>query len=128
MPEAQRFAFSYDMWGRPVMSPLGAGPKFSHVDIDRDAGALVVRQGVFFRAVVPLASITAAAPHTSRTISRGAHGWAGRWLVNGSARGLVRLTIDPPATGYVVGVRVTLRELILSLTAPDDFIAALALG
>ena len=124
MSEARRFAFSYDTLGRSVMSPLGAGPKFSHVDIDPLNGTLVVRQGAFFRATVPLSSIIGASRYTSRTVSRGAHGWGGRWLINGSGDGLVSLNISPGAKGRVLGVPVTMRELILSLETPDEFIAA----
>jgi hypothetical protein len=125
MSEAQRFAFSYDTLGRSVMSPLGAGPKFSHIDIDPVSGTLEVRQGAFFQASVPLSSIIGASRYTSRTVSRGAHGWGGRWLINGSGEGLVSLNISPSAKGRVLGVPVTMRELILSMATPDEFIAAL---
>ena len=124
MSEARRFAFSYDTLGRSVMSPLGAGPKFSHVDVDHDAGTLEVRQGAFFQASVPLSSIIGASRYTKHTVSRGAHGWGGRWLINGSGEGLVSLNISPGAKGRVLGVPVTMRELILSLEPPDEFIAA----
>jgi hypothetical protein len=46
-------------------------------------------------------------------------------LVNGSGRGVVRMTIDPPAEARCLGIKVTLRELMLSLDEPDRFIEAL---
>ncbi len=56
----------------------------------------------------------------------GAHGWRGRWLVNGSARGLVRLTIQPAGGGRCLMFPIALRQLTLSLEEPEQFIAALA--
>ena len=47
----------------------------------------------------------------------------GRWLVNGSSRGLVALTMQPPAHGRCYWrVPVRLHVLRLSLDAPDAFI------
>ena len=58
--------------------------------------------------------------------SWGAHGWRGRWLVNGSSKGIVELTIDPRVRAYVMGVPVKLRTLWVSVTDPDALIAAAA--
>jgi hypothetical protein len=60
----------------------------------------------------------------------GVHGSRGRWLVNGSADGLVELAIDPP--GYISPSIDTLfglassrvEQLTVSLDDPDGFIAA----
>ena len=93
----------------------------AHPRVELTASTLSVRMGAGFRADVPRSSIRSAAPETLRVGSRGAHGWRGRWLVNTSGMGLVRLTIDPPARGKVLGVPVRLRELILSLEDPDTF-------
>jgi hypothetical protein len=46
-------------------------------------------------------------------------------LVNGSGQGVVRMTIDPPSHARCLGIKVTLRELMLSLDEPDRFIEAL---
>jgi hypothetical protein len=56
--------------------------------------------------------------------SWGAHGWRGRWLVNGSSKGIVELTIDPPTRAYVMGVPVTLKTLWVSVTEPEALIEA----
>ena len=48
----------------------------------------------------------------------------GRWLVNGSIRGLVRIDLDPPAPGRVCGFPVKVRELIVSVVEPDGLVAA----
>ena len=58
------------------------------------------------------------------------HGGRGRWLVNGSAEGLVELGIDPPSrvspsidTMFGLGPS-RVNQLTLSLDDPDGFIAA----
>jgi hypothetical protein len=50
---------------------------------------------------------------------------AGRGLVNGSAAGLVVLTIDPPAHARVLGIPVTVRELVVIVTEPDALVSEL---
>ena len=89
-------------------------------------GGLHVRFGWGFRTEIPLSSITDAKPNSDRVYSWGAHGWHGRWLVNGSSKDIVELTIDPPARGYVMGVPIALRTLYISVTDPEALIAACA--
>jgi hypothetical protein len=55
-----------------------------------------------------------------------AHGWRGRWLVNGSSKDIVELTIDPPVRAYVMGAPIDLRTLYVSVTDPQALIAACA--
>ena len=59
----------------------------------------------------------------------GMHHPSGRWLVNGSADGLVELTIEPPCyTGpkpVSLFTRGKVNALTLSLADPDGFIATL---
>ncbi len=57
----------------------------------------------------------------------GAHGWRGRWLVNGSSSGIVVLDIEPPAAARVLGFPVAVRELALSLETPEACCSALGL-
>ena len=61
-----------------------------------------------------------------RVVSRGVHGWRGRWLVNGAGVGLVRLRLDPEQRARTLGLPVRLRELIVNVAEPDALIAALA--
>ena len=83
-----------------------------------------------FKLTVPRASIRSAS--RSRADIRGTYGVhsrSGRWLVNGSADGLVELTIEPPCyTGrkpVSLFTRGKVSALTLSLADPDGFIAAL---
>lgn len=102
--------------------PLGLGPKQSEVYIADDT--LHVKFGWGFRTSVPLSSIAKAEENHDRVYAWGAHGWRGRWLVNGSSKGIVELTIDPPTKAHVMGVPITLRMLWVSVTEPEALIGA----
>ena len=109
---------------RPLLSLLGMGPGLSGVDVEGDA--LRVRMGWAFAARLPLTSIRHAEP-TVHPIwgGWGVHGWDGRWLVNGSSHGIVRLDLDPDGKAVVCGVRVRVRTLWLGLEDPDGLLARL---
>jgi hypothetical protein len=112
----------YDRWFLPFSVPVGLGPQRSTVRID--GSVLHVAMGWGFSADIPLASITDASPYTGRVTAWGAHGWRGRWLVNGSSNGLVVLTIESELKAKVMGVPVAVRELCVSVTDPDALIAS----
>jgi hypothetical protein len=112
----------YERWFLPFSVPLGMGPKQSEVRIEDDT--LHVKFGWGFRTAVHLSSITKAEENHDRVYSWGAHGWRGRWLVNGSSKGIVELTIDPATTAHVLGVPVKLSTLWVSVTEPEALIEA----
>lgn len=114
----------YDPWFLPLLTPLGMGPKQS--DIRVEGGNLHVSMGWGFKATIPLSSVKDAQPAHQRFFSAGVHGRRGRWLVNGSTRGIVELTIDPPVRAHTAGIPITLRTLWVSVTDPDALIAAVA--
>ncbi|GGV31284.1 hypothetical protein GCM10010495_54780 [Kitasatospora herbaricolor] len=117
------FALSYESWFRPIAVCCGTGPARSGAVVD--GGLLTVRMGWAFRAVIPLSSIAAARADAGPVPGWGVHGFGGRWLVNGSARGLVLLRVEPRCRATAALVPVRLRELRLSLERPEDFLAAL---
>ena len=94
--------------------------------VELTTDALTVRLGLTWSATVPRAHIRTAGRDPLRTISIGAHGWRGDWLVNTSTKGLVVLTIDPAAKGRCLGYPIRLKTLHLSLADPDAFLAELA--
>jgi hypothetical protein len=117
-----QFAISYT----PIFRALAAITGLSHGRVDVAADRIDVRMGWAFRASIPRESV-----ERVEQIDRipplygfGVHGWNGRWAVNGSQRGAVKLTLEPPATGRVLVVPVTLRELSLSLEEPEAFVVA----
>ena len=115
---------SFNRFSRLLMTPLGLGPRHCRLTVGPDDVA--VRLGWAFRATVPRPSITAAVERPERVLSLGAHGWRGRWLVNGANSGLVTLTIEPPARARVLGVPIRLRQLTVSVAVPSDLVGALA--
>ena len=62
----------------------------------------------------------------ARVLGWGVHYRAGRWLVNGSGKGLVALTIEPPVRAKFRLRPVSVRSLWVSVTDPDALIAACA--
>ena len=119
-----KFAIRYDGPSGALLRVLGLGPRFSSIELTDEV--LRVSMGWGFHTRIPRTAITAVAPSTLRTISRGAHGWRGRWLVNGSGKGLVTITIDPHVRAYTMGFPLRLRQLTLSVAAPSELIEALA--
>jgi hypothetical protein len=112
----------FDRWYRPLAVSVGLGPKQS--DLRIESGNLHVKMGWAFTADIPLTSITNAEVSNKRAYTAGVHFGFGRWLVNGSTKGLVALTIDPPVQAKMWRKSVTVRELWLSVTDPDAFVAA----
>lgn len=112
----------YERWYLPLAVAVGLGPARSEARVA--AGTLHVKMGWAFDAHIPLASITRAEPARDRVFTLGVHYARGRWLVNGSGKGLVTLTIEPPVDAKAVGRSVSLRALCVSVTDPDALIAA----
>ena len=109
---------------RPLLSALGMGPGFSGVKADDEQ--LRVRMGWAFSAHIPFSAIRHAEPSAHPIWGGwGVHGWNGRWLVNGSSHGIVRLDFYPDQRALVCGVPVHLRTLWLGLEDPDAFLARL---
>ena len=105
---------------------FGGGPGRSGVEVD--ARQIHIRMADFSQ-IVPRSSIRSV--HRSEAQIRGTtgvHVSRGRLLVNGSAHGLVELTIQPPSytsrTLNTMFVRQRVTSIVLSLDDPDGFIAA----
>ena len=115
------FQFSYNAFIRVLMTPMLLGPRYSTVRVDDDHVSVRMGLGGWgFAANVPRASITEVARAAGPVL-----GW-GLWLVNGSSRGLVRMTIEPRARGRCLGFPLRIRQLTVSLADPDGFAKAVA--
>jgi hypothetical protein len=112
----------YERWFLPLSVPLGLGPERSEIRVE--AGELHVKMGWAFDARIPLTSITSAEATDARVFAWGVHYSPRRWLVNGSGKGLVALTIEPPARAKFSMMSVPVRSLWVSVTDPDALIAA----
>lgn len=109
-----------------AMAVLGITQGSSFVDVGDDL--VRVRLSWAFQADIPRENITAAEPYDKRVWGWGAHGWDGRWLVNGSSKGLVELTIEPTVRAKVAGFPPikALRTLRVSVPDRDALIATLS--
>lgn len=124
MTNKTRFAIRFDPAYRVLAAALLLAPSDSFVEVDGDG--VRVRMSWGFRARFPRASVASATAHDERPISRGVHGWAGRWLVNGSGEGIVSIALHPTQRGYVMGFPVRLETLLVSVEDPGGLRAALA--
>jgi hypothetical protein len=121
--EALRFPIQFDPWYRVLSSILFLPPSSSYVEVSRDE--VQVRMGWAFRTRFPRAAVASVAEMHRRPLSRGVHGFAGQWLVNGSGRGILRIDLIPSQRGYVMGFPVRLRQLMVSVTEPAILAKAL---
>jgi hypothetical protein len=122
-----QFQFSYNAFIRVLMIPMLLGPRHSTVQVDDDR--ISVRMGFGgwgFTAAVPTVSITEVKRVAGPVLGWGVHGWRGLWLVNGSSKGLVRMTIEPRAPGHCLGFPLRIRQLTVSLADPDGFVKAVS--
>jgi hypothetical protein len=84
--------------------------------------------GWAFRTTFDRYRITGTSPLGKRiTLTRGVHGWAGRWLVNGAGDGILAIDLDPRQRAYVMGFPVRLRQLQVSVDDPAALATALAI-
>lgn len=120
---AQRIPIRFDKAYGLLSTVLFMPPSSSYVEVDK--GSAQVRMGPSFHACFPLTAVGAMRERTEFTLSRGVHGWAGRWLVNGSGKGLVSIELRPEQGARVLGVPVRLRELIVSVDDPGMLMKAL---
>jgi hypothetical protein len=135
-PGDQWFAISYsDTWSGRFSDSMDrllfrAGRGVSGVEVG--AGEIRVRMGSF-KLDIPRSSIRSVQRSRARVgRTTGVHGTRRRWLVNGSAEGLVELAVDPPGrvspsidTMFGLGPSLV-SQLTVSLEDPDGFIEAVA--
>ncbi len=119
----QRFAIRFDPWYGWLSTLLLLPPASAYVELDGDF--VGVRMGWAFRARFPRAAVTRSSRLDRRPLSRGVHGVAGRWLVNGSGAGILVLDLVPSQRAYVMGFPVRLRQLMVSITETDALARAL---
>jgi hypothetical protein len=97
-----------------------------HAEVRLTPTELDVRMGWAFHATVPRSSIRAATPSRDAPWAIGVHtDMRGGWLVNGSATGIVQLTLDPPVRARSAGIAVTVKRLGLGLQDPAGLLTAL---
>jgi hypothetical protein len=93
-------------------------PEAAYIEVDGDT--IRVRMGLAFRARFTRGDISGVEAR-GPVVSVGVHGWRGRWLVNGANRPIARIVLSLPTHAFVLGFRVRLSELLVSV----DDVAAL---
>jgi hypothetical protein len=119
-----RFAIRIDRVWAPFLWLVGATRSSSYVAVGGDQ--VEVHLGLGFSARFRTADVRGAERRTRMATGVGVHGWAGRWLVNGSTRNLVSLTLGEGCRARVLGFPVRLRVLSVSAEDPDGLLAAFA--
>lgn len=120
----RHFPIRFDRWYAIMSAVVLLPPSSAYIEVS--PYEVEVKMSWGFRATFPKSAVAAARRiEGKRTMSRGVHGFAGRWLVNGSAQGLVSLILSPHQRGFVMGFPVKLSELMVSVEDPDGFIAAI---
>jgi hypothetical protein len=117
-----RFPIRFDRGYRALSSALLLAPASSFLEVEGDE--VRVRMGAF-RTRFPRSAVSSARPSALRPLSRGVHGFGGRWLVNGSGEGLVEIALRPRQRGHVVGFPVRLATLLVSVDDPAALAVAL---
>jgi len=117
-----RFPISFDGWYRVISIAVGLPPSSSYVNVDGEQ--VQVRMGWAFRSRFPRSVVVSVSESGRRPLSRGVHGFAGRWLVNGSGKDVVSLRLSPPQRAYVMGLPVRLKLLMVSVADPSALAAA----
>jgi hypothetical protein len=117
------FPISFDGWYRVLSSIIGLLPSSSYLDVDGEQ--VQVRMGWAFSSRFPRSAVVSVSELGRRPVSRGVHGFAGRWLVNGSGRGVASIQLEPRQRAYVLGIPVRLKLLMVSVAEPSALAAAL---
>jgi hypothetical protein len=123
LDEGARFPIRFDAGYRVISTALFLAPSRSFVEVEGDE--VRVRMAWAFRARFPRSAVASASDFREKPLSRGVHGFAGRWLVNGSGQGIVSIDLEPGLRGYVMGFPVRLRRLLVSVEDPEGLMRAL---
>lgn len=126
MAGTTRFPIRFSAGNRILFRLLLIPTSSAYVELGPDT--ILVRMSWAFSGRIPRRLVSTAGPGKPPLIrfTAGAHGWRGRWLVNGSAAGIVRVQLSEPTRAYVTGFPIRLKELSVSLDDPDGFLAQLA--
>jgi hypothetical protein len=120
-----RFPIRFNSFNGVLLRGLLISPSDAAVELAEDT--VHVRMAWAFSARIPRRLVAKAGPGQPPTIpfTAGAHGWRGRWLVNGSADGIVTMDLSEPVRANVAGFPIKLKELSVSLEDPEGFLSAL---
>jgi hypothetical protein len=107
-----------------VLTLMGLRPRASYIELDDDL--VRVRLGWAFHTSFNRYRIESAERTPDVLMTAGAHGWRGRWLVNGASGPIVTIRLREPVSAFALGFPIRLREIAVSVADPDALIAALS--
>ena len=113
-----RYPITFESWYRWLSTVLGLPPSSAYVEVDGED--VEVRMGIAFHARFRRSDVASATSVDMRPISRGVHGFAGRWLVNGAGRNILKIELRPDQRAHVMRIPVSLRELLVSVGDPSE--------
>jgi hypothetical protein len=124
--ELARFPIRFSPVNRVLFWCFLVPPSTAYVNLDGET--LRVRMGWAFSARIPRRLVAKAGPGKAPFIrfTAGAHWWGrGRWLVNGSADGIVDVEFSESVQAFVMPFPIRLKVLSVSLEDPEGFLGAL---
>ena len=119
----KRFQIYFDPWYRVLSFLVGLPPSGSYIELSEDQ--VKVRMSWAFRSRFPRSAVSEVSVVSKKPLSRGVHGFCGRWLVNGSGKGILSIKLNPVQRAYVMGFPVRLKELLISVENPSEVVEIL---
>lgn len=124
MADVQRFPIAFDTvygaFSRAMLLP----PSSAWVEVGPDT--VTAKMGWAFSSTFSRQSVVRTSVLEQRVhLTRGVHGWLGRWLVNGAGEKVVSIALAEGERARVMGFPVKLRELMVSVADPAALQAAL---
>jgi hypothetical protein len=116
MMSIERIPIRFDPWYRILSIAVLLRPRDSYLEVG--SNQVKVRMGWAFETTFPRDSVISAAPLDTAPLSRGVHGFAGSWLVNGAGDRVLALDLKPAGSARVMGIPVKLRRLMVSVDEP----------
>jgi hypothetical protein len=121
---ATRIPISFSKFSRVVFRIVFMSPKKCYIDIDDDTVDVHLSWG--YHASIPRASIKNPRVEKDLILTAGAHGWRGRWVINGNPKGLVGFDVEPMGRGHCLGWPTKLRTMIVSVDDQPALISVLS--
>ena len=120
---ALHYDISFDGWYRVLSTMVGLLPSSSYVSVDEEQ--VEVRMGWAFWCRFSRSAVLSVSELGRKPVSRGVHGFAGRWLVNGSGSGVAGIRLGAGQRAHVLGFPVRLNQLMVSVAEPSALASAL---
>jgi hypothetical protein len=117
-----RIPIRYSRAWRWLLTIVGIPRSAAYVHVTGDD--VKVCMGWAFRVVFSRLDVIEVIDQRS-VVSVGVHGWRGRWLVNGANSPIAAIRLSRPAQARMLGFRVEVRELMVSVDDRDELRRAL---